>query len=118
MSVVGQEAEDDPPDGQPGGPLGLGAVGRDGGAAGVFGVVVDGCGVDEDRLARVARGVDDAPAQVRAAHALVVVLDGDDIGLGQRGGEGLDDPVDHIIGQRLARLEVHAEHLLRVAVLG
>jgi hypothetical protein len=99
-------------------PLRFGAIRRDRRRAAVLRVVADRGGIDEDRPTERAASGDEPAAEVGRADALVVVLEADDVDRGQQRLDALEQGVRDRGADRLARLDVHAEHLLRMAVLG
>jgi hypothetical protein len=58
------------------------------------------------------------PAQLGAAHALVVVLQANDVGPFESVRDALQQALHQVLAQVVAHLQVEPEHLLRVAVLG
>jgi hypothetical protein len=103
---------------EPGGQLRLGPVGRDRRRPPVFAVVLDRRGVDDDGLALRQAELDQPTAHRLRADALVVILQADDVHFIQARLDARKQGIADRLVDRITRLDIDAEHLLGMAMLG
>src|SRR5207245_3140713 len=84
----------------------------------VFPVILPPNGIGHDAHADGPAAIDQARQQRRRAHALVVITDEHNVALAKLRLDDVPELGDAIVFKRAALLVIHADHLLRMTVLG